>query len=87
MLKKPTYKELGQRIKKFERECLEPKIASSETTTKKDFYETILDGIIIGVCVTDKDHFLCLGSKLLLNQLLFVYSISYPPEFNKVFWS
>ena len=55
MLKKPTYEELEQRIKELERECPEPKKAGSETTTEKDFYETILNSIINGVWVTDKN--------------------------------
>ena len=49
MTKKPTYEELEQRVKELEKESFEPKKAGSETTAEKDFYETILDSIIIWV--------------------------------------
>jgi PAS domain S-box-containing protein len=55
MTRKPTYEELEQRVKELERESLERKREEADIIGAKDFYQTILDGIINGVWVTDKD--------------------------------
>lgn len=53
--KKPTYEALEQRVKELEGKCLGRKTNKSETLVEEAFYETILNGIINGVWVTNKD--------------------------------
>ena len=55
MARKPTYEELEQRVKELEKEILEHSKANSDSIIEKDFFETILNGIINGVWVTDKE--------------------------------
>jgi PAS domain S-box-containing protein len=63
MENKPTYKELEQRVKELEGKFLKHEINNSETPMEKAFYETILNGIVNGVWVTNKDDIIYYTNK------------------------